>query len=164
MKKFLEQRVEELELEVKLLRAKIKLSETKDTSKYLNNYTKHEPFKDYMYNSSSTLISEPELETAFASLDAVVKLESITHLDSDFPPYPDIWGSWDDKNPKNPLDVISEENPPAIPDWGGTSEFDKTDKDFLEWLKSNEAKNAYEISKHITNKYNKAVYRPFKAK
>ena len=151
MKKYLEQRVEELELEVKLLRAKFKLEETKNksTSSYLNNYPKYEPLKtaypqdtDYMYNSHVNLMSEPDLET-------------------DFPPYPHISGSWDKINPQ---DVISVDTNTAIPDWGFVSEFDKMDKDFLEWIKSNEAKNAYEISKHITNNYEKNTYRPFKVK
>ena len=67
MKKYLEQRVEELELEVKLLKAKIKLNETKDTSKYINNYPKYNVFKDYIYNSSLNLMSTPDLETTFPS-------------------------------------------------------------------------------------------------
>ena len=149
MKKYLEQRVEELELEVKLLRAKIKLNEPNGTSKYINNYPKYDPLKsvynpnnDYMYESSATLTPEQDSETSL-------------------PPYPDILGSWVEKNP---LDVISEKNPSTIPEWGPLSEFDKMDKDFLEWIRSHEGRNAYEISKHITNKYNKAVYRPFKAK
>jgi len=142
MKKYLEQRLEELELEVKLLKAKIKLNETKDTSKYLNNYPKYDPFKDYMYNSNANSTYEFNSETIL-------------------PPYPDIWDSWDEKNPE---DVISEKSQTTIPDWGVTSEFDKTDKDFLKWLKSHEAKNAYEISKNITNKYGKSEYRPFKVK
>ena len=153
MKKYLEQKVEELELEVKLLRAKFKLEETKNksTSSYLNNYPKYEPLKtayppdtdtDYMYDSHVNLMSEPDLET-------------------DFPPYPHISGSWDKINPE---DVISVDTNTAIPDWGFISEFDKMDKDFLEWIKSNEAKNAYEISKHITNNYEKNTYRPFKVK
>jgi hypothetical protein len=136
MKKYLEQRVEELELEVKLLRAKFKLEETKSksTSSYLNNYPKYDPFKtayppdkDYMHNSHVNLMSEADLETAF-------------------PPYPTILGSWDGINPD---DIIREDEQP-ITSWGFESEFDKMYKDFLEWIKSNEAKNAYKISKHIT--------------
>ena len=186
MKKYLEQRLEELELEVKLLKAKIKLNETKDTSKYVNNYPTYDPFKDYMHNASVNLMSTPDLETAFASpfdksnfeksplvsistqtnLDTqpyyiLTDSSSLPGLDSDFPPYPDIWGSWDEKNQE---DVISEENQSQIPDWGVASEFDKMDKDYLGWLKSNEAKNVYEISKHITNKYRKSEHRPFKVK
>ena len=186
MKKYLEQRVEELELEVKLLRANIKLNETKDTSKYINNYPKYDPFKDYMHNASVNLMSTPDLETAFAvpfdksnfeksplvstttqtnlnTQPYYISTESnyLPSLDSDFPPYPDTWGSWDEKNPE---DVISEKNQTAIPDWGFVSEFDKMDKDFLKWVSSHEGKNAYEISKHITNKYKKSEYRPFKVK
>ena len=193
MKKYLEQRVEELESEVKLLRAKIKLNETKDTSKYINNYPKYNPLKsvynpnkDYMHNSSVNLMSTPDLETAYASpFDKLnfeksslvsittptnsdtqpyhisTDLSSLPSVDSGFPSYPDMWGSWDEKNSE---DVISETPQTTIPSWGFVSEFDKMDKDFLEWLKSNEAKNAYEISKNITDKYGKNNYRPFKAK
>jgi len=186
MKKYLEQRVEELETEVKLLRAKIKLNETKDTSKYVNNYPKYDPFEDYMHNASVNLMSTPDLETAFASpfdksnfeKNPLVSITTPTNLDtqmyyisaesnylpsvdSSFPSYPDMWGSWDEKNSE---DVILETPQATIPSWGFVSEFDKMDKDFLEWLKSNEAKNAYEISKHITNKYGKSKYRPFKVK
>jgi hypothetical protein len=64
--KYLEQRVEELELEVKLLKAKNKLN---DTSIYLNNYPPYNnPNKeDYMYNPSINLMSEPDLETAISN-------------------------------------------------------------------------------------------------
>lgn len=186
MKKYLEQRIEQLEQEVSLLKAKIRLNDTKDTSRYLNNYPKYNPYKDYIYNSSLNLMSTPDLETAFASsfdksnfeksplvsittptnLDTqpyYISTESnhLPSLDSNFPPYPDIWGSWDEKNPE---DIISENPQSTIPDWGVTFEFDKMDKDFLEWLKSNEAKNAYEISKTITDKHGKTNYRPFKVK
>ena len=153
MKKFLEERVDLLEKQVNLLKAKFKLEETKNksTSSYLNNYPKYEPLKtayppdsdtDYMYNSHVNLMPEPDLET-------------------DFPPYPHISGSWDKINPE---DVISVDTNTAIPDWGFISEFDKMDKDFLEWINSNEAKNAYEISKHITDKYGITNYKPFKVK
>jgi hypothetical protein len=92
-----------------------------------------------MYNSHVNLMSEPDLETAF-------------------PPYPHISGSWDEINPE---DVITDT---VIPSWGFVSEFDKMDKDFLEWLKSNEAKNAYEVSKRLTTVGQKHVYQPFKVK
>ena len=85
MKKYLEQRVEELESEVKLLRAKLKLNETKDTSKYLNNYSKYEPLKS-VYNSSLNLMSTPDSETAF-------------------PPYPNILGSWYEPNPEDVIKI-----------------------------------------------------------
>lgn len=207
MKKYLEQRIEELELEVNLLKAKIKLNETKDTSKYLNNYKKHEPLKsykaynkcnvtqscsnnshvpsyttpDYMYSPSVNLMSEPELETAFATpfdktviekapLDTVT-VSTPTHSDSDLeniytdlqnlafegcPPYPDIIDSWD----KNPDDVVDEYGyklnykPETVTTWGFTSEFDKMDKDFLEWLNTEEAKHAYTRYQVETRKNN----------
>ena len=187
MKKYLEQRVEELELEVKLLKAKFKLEETKvkSTSTYLNNYTYYDPSKIYNYDWGLNLMSEPDLETAFANpfdknemdknplnslsfnsdlkidpfyaSDVKVKLPSKS--DSE---YPNILGSWDDD--KDPIDIIAEENNEAITSWGFVSEFSKMDKDFLEWVRSYEGKNAYEISKHITNNYEKNTYRPFKVK
>ena len=80
--KYLEQRVEELELEVKLLKAKNKLN---DTSGYLNNYP---PFndsnkEDYMYNHLDM------------SLLSGVNIDS-SDLPQCYPPYPDIIGSYDD--------------------------------------------------------------------
>ena len=188
MKKYLEERVEALELEVKLLRAKIKLNEKNDTSKYLNNYKKYDPFKDYMHNPSVNLMSEPDLETAFPSLfdkteinknplnsisfnsdlkidpfyASDVKVKLPLKSDSDFTEYPDIVGSWDDD--KDPIDIIAEENNESIASWGFVSELGKMDKDFLEWVRSYEGKNAYEISKNITNNYEKNTYRPFKVK
>ena len=190
MKKFLEERVDRLEKEVNLLKAKFRLEDTKSnlTSTYLNNYTHYDPSKIYNYDGSLNLMSEPDLETAFATpfdknemdenpLNSLsfnsnlkidpfyasdVKVKLPLKLDSDFPEYPDIVGSWDDD--KDPIDIIAEENNEAIASWGFVSEFSKMDKDFLEWVKSNEAKNAYEISKHITNNYKKNTYRPFKVK
>ena len=95
-----------------------------------------------MYNSHVNLMSEPDLETAF-------------------PSYPHISGSWDEINPE---DVIFVNTDTVIPSWGFVSEFDKMDKNFLEWANSHEATNACKISKHITNKYGKSKYRPFKTK
>lgn len=166
MKKYLEERVEALELEIKLLKAKDKLNSM-----------------DYMYNSCANLMCEPDLETSFASpfdknpLDTIslnselkidpfyasdVEVKLPSKLDSDFPEYPNILGSWDDD--KNPIDIIAEENNEAITSWGFLSEFSKMDKDFLEWVKSHEGRNAYEISKNITNNYTKNTYSPFKVK
>jgi hypothetical protein len=126
--KYLEQRVEELEKEVKLLNAKNKLN---DTSSYLNNYPPYNNpnSPDYMYNPSMNLMSVPDLETAFASpwdssefeknsLDTItVNLSSIANdnfINSDYvdssdipqyyPPYPDIIGSFDDKVYSNPVE------------------------------------------------------------
>jgi hypothetical protein len=126
--KYIEQRVEELEKEVKLLNAKNKLN---DTSSYLNNYPPYNSpnSPDYMYNPSMNLMSVPDLETAFASpwdssefeknsLDTItVNLSSIAndnfinpdYVDSSdipqyYPPYPDIIGSFDDKVYSNPVE------------------------------------------------------------
>jgi hypothetical protein len=94
--KYLEQRIDELEKEVALLKAKNKLEETKG--------------HDYMYNHSNIcLLSEPDLETTFASpwdsseiiknpLDTITeKLSSIKNYDFQgcYPPYPNIISSWD---------------------------------------------------------------------
>ena len=209
MKKYLEQRVEELELEVKLLRAKFKLEETKSNpaSQYLNQYPKYDPFKDYKKkeklvttreentpsgnccssyahdymhtNLSVNLMSEPDLETAFASpfdktnfkknpLDTIT-VSVPTHSDADikefspneqnvsfedYPPYPDVVDSWD----KNPDDVVDEYGyklnykPETVTTWGFVSEFDKMDKDFLKWLSTNEAKRAFTHSQIKTKK------------
>ena len=61
MKKYLEQRVEELELEVKLLRAKIKLNEPNGTSKYINNYSKYakKPIRRHPATSLGPLLGIP---------------------------------------------------------------------------------------------------------
>ena len=95
--KYLEQRVEELELEVKLIKAKDKLGEIK--------------INDYAFNPSVNLMSEPDLETAFASpfnnseiinnpLANIVSDFNITPSDYEFmeghAEYPKIIGSWDD--------------------------------------------------------------------
>ena len=95
--KYLEQRVEELELEVKLIKAKDKLGEIK--------------INDYAFNPSVNLMSEPDLETAFASpfnnseiinnpLANIVSDFNITPSDYEFTQghaeYPKIIGSWDD--------------------------------------------------------------------
>jgi hypothetical protein len=150
MEKYLEQRVEELELEVKLLKAKIKLDETQNTSKYLNNYSNYNPVKDYIYNSSINLMSEPDLETAFPSpfdqsnfeknsLDTI-SFKQVSNLDSFTPQYPEILGSWDDDLPKN----LNDDRPYIT--WGYESEFDKMDSDFLNWTKTDDAKEAYRKS------------------
>jgi hypothetical protein len=78
--KYLEQKLEELEKEVNLLKAKIKLQETKttgfikreNTSHYLNNYPpspdwRNKEINDYMFNSSVNLLAEPDLETSFTN-------------------------------------------------------------------------------------------------
>jgi hypothetical protein len=102
--KYLEQRIEELEKEVALLKAKFKLQETKttgfvneqpvrlekkDASQYLNNYPpapdwKNKEISDYMYNPSINLLSNPDYVDSF-------------DVPAYYPEYPNIVGSWDDK-------------------------------------------------------------------
>jgi hypothetical protein len=119
--KYLEQRVEELELEIKILKAKNKLN---DTSSYLTNYQPYnDPNKeDYMYNHSNMAsLSEYELESFNGHywdsseleknpLDTItVNLSSVAdhnfpnqnYVDSSdlpeyYPLYPNILSSWDD--------------------------------------------------------------------
>jgi hypothetical protein len=95
--KYLEQRIEELELEVKLIKAKDKLGEIK--------------INDYAFNPSVNLMSQPDLETVFTSpfnnseiinnpLANIVSDFNITPSDCEFmqgyAEYPKIIGSWDD--------------------------------------------------------------------
>ena len=121
--KHIEQRIEELELEVKLLKAKNKLNNTSKPCKWRfeDSTGLITEVNDYMFNPSVNLMSEPDLETAFAGpwdssemlknpLDTItVNLSSITddnfpnpdYIDSSdlpeyYPPYPDITGSYDD--------------------------------------------------------------------
>jgi hypothetical protein len=174
--KYLEQRVEELELEVKLLKAKNKLN---DTSSYLNNYPPYDNKNklDYMYNDPSlTLLSEPDFETSFASpwdssdtekqplntitlktssiADDTIISDILNNIDAF--EYPNIIGSWDDKSFN---DVINENvtdeygfkmNDDVITSWGFESEFDKQDKNFLEHLNSTEKKIEKEFGKIIS--------------
>jgi hypothetical protein len=185
-------------LKAKFKLEEIKAKST-STSAYLNNYPHYEPFKDFMHDSSENLMSVPNSETAFSTpynkedtmKASLVSLTVPSQSDSDFnsyqisanhepiysegsnlPPYPDNIDSWE----TNPEDVVDEygfkknyETTP-ITTWGFISEFDKTDKDFLEWIKTNgkkayeDANNAYKISKCITTAGKKNTYRPFKVK
>ena len=161
--KYLDERVEDLELEVKLLKAQIKLQETKttgfvdkqpirlgkkDTSHYLNNYPptpdwRNKEINDYMFNPITNLMSEPDLETTFASpwnsseiknsLDTIaVNLSSIAdhnfpnldYVDSSdlpeyYPPYPNIIGSWDDYDGNVDNDLVSFNQTDKIPPYPG---------------------------------------------
>jgi hypothetical protein len=127
--KYLEQRVEELELEIKLLKAKNKLN---DTSSYLNNYPPYkDPNKeDYMYNDPNiTLFSESKLESSnnhFWDYSELEKnpldtiTENLSSIEDDnfpntdyvifsdlpeyYPPYPNILSSWDDTIYSNPIE------------------------------------------------------------
>jgi len=128
--KYLEQRVEELELEVKLLKAKNKLEETKS--------------KDYMYNHSKLDPDYPSIIGSWDDFDKGTMQE---------------WASFNQKSniPSYPGDVMSEnvtddygykmnyEEP--ITTWGFVSKYDKMDKDFL--------KNSLELK--IEEKFGKIV-------
>jgi len=170
--KYLEQRVEELEKKVALLRAKHKLEETKATG-FVNKHpirVQNKEINDYMFNSSVNLMSEPDLETSFASpwdsseiiknpLDTITVNLSSAVSDSNFPnpdyvdssdlpeyypPYPDIFGSYDDKNFNNVINEnVSDECGFKMnyEDWGVKSSFDKEDKRFLEYLNTKKELN-----------------------
>jgi hypothetical protein len=201
--KYLEQRVEELEKELALVRAKIKLEETKttgfvnkqpirvqkkDTSHYLkNNYPpspdwRNKEINDYTFNSSVNLMSEPDLETAFASpwdssemkknpLDTITLCLSSTisdtlynhnYIDSSdlpqyIPPYPDIIGSWDDKAYEGGLLSTFDTEDKNYSEYVDSAifNFDKEDKRFLEYLNSAKTKNTME--KKIENDFGKII-------
>lgn len=198
--KNIEQRVEELEKELALVKAKFKLQETKttgfvnkqpirlekkDTSFYLkSNYPpspdwRNKEINDYMFNPSVNLMSEPDLETAFASpfdsseisknpLDTVtVNLSSIQvdnlilnpdYVDSSdtpyyFPDYPNILGSWDD------LDWDTSKVPPYLgheikenvtDEYGFKMNYDTMDKDFLKHMNSIEKKIEKDFGKIVS--------------
>jgi len=141
--KYLEQRVEELEKEVALLKAKNNLNDN------LNSM-------DYMYNHSSlTMLPEPDLDTAFASpwdTSEIKKnpLDTITvkqpdHTDYEYPGYPNILGSWvEGSSVEGSRDDVNAY-------LGFLSEFDKMDKDFLEWLN---AKDPQELKTLISASIN----------
>jgi hypothetical protein len=179
MKK-IEQRIEELEREVILLKAKNKLQETK-TVGFVNKQPIRVPLNkeinDYMFNSSVNLMSEPDLETAFASpwdssemiknpLDTItVNLNPIAsgtypnpnYTDSSdlpeyYPPYPDIIGSWNDNFKDTIWQSISDTNSnETFNSLGFESEFDKSDKAFLEFL------NKTTLDKKIENNFGKII-------
>jgi hypothetical protein len=106
--KYLEQRVEELELEVKLLKAKNKLN---DTSGYLNNYPPYnDPNKeDYMYNHLDM------------SLLSGVNIDS-SDLPQCYPPYPDVIGSYDNFDWSTSKDWASFNQTDEIPPYPGHEE------------------------------------------
>lgn len=167
--KYLEQRVEELEKEVKLLKAKNKLN---DTSNYLNNYPPYNNpnSPDYMYNHSNmTLLSESglgtytghfwdsseleknPLDTITVKLSSMVDdaLASCSYINSSdslyyHPEYPNILGSWVE-NPR-PEDVLKEDIDRDL----FKSNYDKMDKDFLEW--SSKLNKKPKLNSNLENK------------
>jgi len=143
MKKYIEQRLDDLELEINLIKVKSKLSTLPKMNRVDNYANASESIStnsglstDYMYNHlyspGLNILSEPDLETAFAgpydehfnttdSLDTFsfdlssVVCDSLlaqdyisdqSQYDQEFtyPPYPSIIGSWD----KNKEDVVDE--------------------------------------------------------
>jgi len=155
--KYLEQRVEELEREVKLLRAKIKLEETRTAGLITKN-------NDYMYSEYVDELSKLELETSFATAyfnaplfandgDTITfSLSSITlsATDNDFPNYPSYTGSWDDESYSSLIykEHVDEyglklNESDVLVSWDHTSSFDKKDKDFLEYLNTKKEMKTY---------------------
>jgi len=143
MKKYIEQRLEDLELEVNLIKVKHKLSTLPKMSKvdeYINTSESKannsglstDYIYNHMYSPNLNILSEPDLETAFASpydesfnktdpldtfsfnlssivCDSLLAQDCISdqnQYDPEFmcPPYPHIVGSWD----KNQDDAVDE--------------------------------------------------------
>jgi hypothetical protein len=154
--KYLEQRVEELELEVKLLKAKNKLEETK----------KH----DYLFSHSDQEFINQEfikkfgLETTFASpydssdimehsLDTIT-LSSISeynitnyinsHDITEYPPYPNIISSWDDFDKNTMKDWVEFNHTDKIPP------YPRHDEISLNNLNSTEKKIEKEFGKIVS--------------
>jgi hypothetical protein len=104
--KYLEQRVEELELEVKLLKAKNKLN---DTSSYLNNYPPYNSYTGHYWDSSE--LQKNPLDTITVNLSSITddSIQNLNYVESSdlpeyYPPYPDIIGSFDDTIYSNPVE------------------------------------------------------------
>jgi hypothetical protein len=150
--KYLEQRVEDLEKEVTLLKIELQktteVDQNSNTSSYLNNYPPYNnPNKqDYMYNHSNmTLLSESDLtknplDTIASTLNFAL---SDSEIHEEYPEYPSIVGSWDDGFNRN-----NEKS--AITSLGFESEFDKQDKTFLKYLNSTEKTIEKEFGKIVS--------------
>jgi hypothetical protein len=160
--KYLEQRVEELELEVKLLKAKNKLEETKKLD-YLFSHSDQE-FIDQEF------ITKFGLETTFASpwdyseniecpLNPIMVSLSSTltdnflpnsnYVDSSdlpehYPPYPNIISSWDDFDKNTMKDWVEFNQTDKIPP------YPKHDEISLEYLNSTEKKIEKEFGKIVS--------------
>jgi hypothetical protein len=155
--KYLEQRVEELELEVKLLKAKNKLEETKKL--------------DYLFShSDQEFITKFGLETTFASpwdyseniecpLNPIMVSLSSTltdnflpnsnYVDSSdlpeyYPPYPNIISSWDDFDKNTMKDWVEFNQTDKIPP------YPRHDEISLEHLNSTEKKIEKEFGKIVS--------------
>ena len=160
--KYLEQRVEELELEVKLLKAKNKLEETKKLD-YLFSHSDQEFI-------NQEFITKFGLETTFASpwdyseniecpLNPIMVSLSSTltdnflpnsnYVDSSdlpeyYPPYPNIISSWDDFDKNTMKDWVEFDHTDKIPP------YPRHDKISLEHLNSTEKKIEKEFGKIVS--------------
>ena len=164
--KYLEQRVEDLEKELALLKIELQktteVDQNSDTSSYLNNYPPYNnPNKqDYMYNHSDmALLSESNLQPSSSCncwdpsdltknpVDTIASTLSLTLSDSEifeeYPKYPSIVGSWDDGFNKNNEEATTTS-------WEFESKFDKQDTDFLTYLNSTEKKIEKEFGKIVS--------------
>jgi len=123
--KYLEQRVEELELEVKLLKAKNKLKETKKLDYLFSHsdqeFIDHEFITKFGLESSnghfwdSSELEKNPLDTFTVNLSSITddSIQNPNYVDSIdlppdlpeyMPPYPDIIGSWDETIYLNPIE------------------------------------------------------------
>ena len=140
---YLEQRIEKIEKELALIKSKNTLKEPVDYWYNLetsmaspfcksNNITiklssiVDDTFIEKYSSTSPTISSWDEFDWSTSSDWA-----SFNPCDN-IPPYPDIIGSWDDN-------ITNKEN--MITPWGFESEYDKSDKDFLEYLNTKPKNN-----------------------
>jgi hypothetical protein len=160
--KYLEQRVEELELEVKLLKAKNKLEETKKID-YLFSHSDQE-FIDQefirKFGLETTFDSpwdyseniECPLNPVMVSLSSTLMdnfLPSSNYVDSSdlpeyYPPYPNIISSWDDLDKNTMKDWVEFNQTDKIPPYPRHGEIS------LEYLNSTEKKIEKEFGKIVS--------------
>jgi hypothetical protein len=152
--KYLDERVEDLEKEVKLLKAKNKLEETKKPD-YLFSHSDQEFITKFGLETTfasswdSSEISKNSLDTIAVNLSSIAdhNFSSINYVDSSnlpdyYPPYPDVISSWDESF----NDVITEN---ITDEFGFKMNYDKpntalksdkADKDIQNYLNFTEKK------------------------
>jgi hypothetical protein len=160
--KYLEQRVEELELEVKLLKAKNKLEETKKID-YLFSHSDQE-FIDQEFITKfglETTFDSPwdyseniecPLNPVMVSLSSTLMdnfLPNSNYVDSSdlpeyYPPYPNIISSWDDFDKNTMKDWVEFNQTDKIPP------YPRHDEISLEHLNSTEKKIEKEFGKIVS--------------
>jgi len=160
--KYLEQRVEELELEVKLLKAKNKLEETKKID-YLFSHSDQE-FIDQEFIAKfglETTFDSPwdyseniecPLNPVMVSLSSTLMdnfLPNSNYVDSSdlpeyYPPYPNIISSWDDFDKNTMKDWVEFNQTDKIPP------YPRHDEISLEHLNSTEKKIEKEFGKIVS--------------